>query len=395
MPSTRPSTRSPPQLAKNGQPFATALAAQRTPARTTADQSRLHDRGRQARLRRTDRHPRQHKTRDDVIRREFDFVEGDAYNRALIDRGERRLKQLGYFKTVRIRKQARLGARPCRRRRCRRGGQDRRSSRSWAAIPALTRLGHGLGRRPQFSRDRRHREGVSDHRPICQGLRSFRYRSLRARAAAFARRRSVRQGDVCQQLSVVRLDRLRRQDFTAGTPLTDQLGVTWSYSIYNQGLSLDPSVGIASLPIRQAAAAGPMWVSSVGTGVTYATLDNPRNPTNGVRVQSNNEFAGLGGAAKFARHHRGCPLLSSRSLATWSAWCARKAVTRRRGAASNCRCSTASSAAHSSSAALRPMAFGPATLRRAPRQDNVGGNIYWTTTAELQAPMPLVTADAA
>ena len=42
------------------------------------------------------------KTRDDVIRREFDFVEGDAYNRALIERGERRLKQLGYFKTVRI-----------------------------------------------------------------------------------------------------------------------------------------------------------------------------------------------------------------------------------------------------------------------------------------------------
>jgi len=40
------------------------------------------------------------KTRDDVIRREFDVVEGDAYNRALIDRGERRLKQLGYFKSV-------------------------------------------------------------------------------------------------------------------------------------------------------------------------------------------------------------------------------------------------------------------------------------------------------
>ena len=43
------------------------------------------------------------KTRDDVIRRQFDVVEGDAYNRALIDRAERRLKQLlGYFKTVRI-----------------------------------------------------------------------------------------------------------------------------------------------------------------------------------------------------------------------------------------------------------------------------------------------------
>ena len=32
------------------------------------------------------------KTRDEVIRREFDFGEGDAYNRALVDRAERHLK---------------------------------------------------------------------------------------------------------------------------------------------------------------------------------------------------------------------------------------------------------------------------------------------------------------
>ena len=34
------------------------------------------------------------RTRDFVIRREFDVSEGDAYNRALIDRAERRLKDL-------------------------------------------------------------------------------------------------------------------------------------------------------------------------------------------------------------------------------------------------------------------------------------------------------------
>ena len=42
------------------------------------------------------------RTRDYVIRREFDLVEGDAYNRALVSRAERRLKNLTYFKTVRI-----------------------------------------------------------------------------------------------------------------------------------------------------------------------------------------------------------------------------------------------------------------------------------------------------
>jgi outer membrane protein insertion porin family len=42
------------------------------------------------------------RTRDYVIRREFDAGEGDAYNKALVDRAERRLKALTYFKTVKI-----------------------------------------------------------------------------------------------------------------------------------------------------------------------------------------------------------------------------------------------------------------------------------------------------
>lgn len=42
------------------------------------------------------------RTRDYVIRRELDLGEGDAYNRVLVERGERRLNNLGYFKKVRI-----------------------------------------------------------------------------------------------------------------------------------------------------------------------------------------------------------------------------------------------------------------------------------------------------
>ena len=42
------------------------------------------------------------RTRDNVIRREFDIAEGDAYNRVLVDRAERRISNLGYFKTVKI-----------------------------------------------------------------------------------------------------------------------------------------------------------------------------------------------------------------------------------------------------------------------------------------------------
>jgi outer membrane protein insertion porin family len=89
-------------LAKGGSPFAAALPrSERVPDQhlinlvyTIVDDKRVY-------VERIDIHGNI-KTRDDVIRREFDFVEGDAYNRALIERGERRLKQLGYFKTVRI-----------------------------------------------------------------------------------------------------------------------------------------------------------------------------------------------------------------------------------------------------------------------------------------------------
>ena len=38
-----------------------------------------------------------------------------------------------------------------------------------------------------------------------------------------------------------------------------------------------------------------------------------------------------------------------------------------------------------------PNGFGPRDITPGTTQDNVGGNVYWTTTAELQAPMPLVT----
>ena len=42
------------------------------------------------------------RTRDYAIRREFDLAEGDAYNRALVNRAERRLKNFSYFKSVKI-----------------------------------------------------------------------------------------------------------------------------------------------------------------------------------------------------------------------------------------------------------------------------------------------------
>lgn len=42
------------------------------------------------------------RTRDYIIRREFDFSEGDAFNQSMVARAKRRLEALGYFSTVNI-----------------------------------------------------------------------------------------------------------------------------------------------------------------------------------------------------------------------------------------------------------------------------------------------------
>ena len=57
-----------------------------------------------------------------------------------------------------------------------------------------------------------------------------------------------------------------------GTPITEQIGVQWRYSIYNQNITLSPNASglTPSLVVRQAAAAGPTWVSAPGSTTTTA-----------------------------------------------------------------------------------------------------------------------------
>jgi outer membrane protein insertion porin family len=332
------------------------------------------------------------KTRDDVIRREFDFVEGDAYNRALMDRGERRLKQLGYFKTVKI------AAQP--------GSAPDRVVIDVAVEEDKTGTFSVMGGYSSA-------DGVSG--TITVGDTNFFGTGDIANASAtigqYTRGFDLSLTDpyALGQHLALGGELFGKETFAspyqsynstfygakiiATAPLNDQLSVSWSYSIYNQALSLDPSVGTASLPIAQAAAAGPMWVSSVGTGMTYSTLDNPKNPTNGVRVQTNNEFAGLGGAAKFARttedaryYHEifgdvvGMVRAQGGYVTPWGG----QQLPLLNGFFGGPQLVRG----------FAPNGFGPRDLTPGTTQDNVGGNVYWTTTAELQTPMPLVSADA-
>lgn len=379
-------------LAKNGEPFTTVVARdERLPDRrlinlvyTVADGKRLY-------VERIDIHGNA-RTQDEVIRREFDFGEGDAYNRALADRAERRLKGLGYFKSVKI--ESKPGSAPDRVVLDVAVEEDKTGSFS-----IMGGYSSADGPEATISISEKNFLGTGDivKASLTYGEYSKGFDLGFTDPYALGPRLSLGVdlfGKETYASSYQSYDStFYGAKISVGTPLNDQLSMQWNYSIYNQGLSLDPAAGTASLPIQQAAQAGPIWVSSVGTGVTYSTLDNAKNPTDGFHAQFNEEFAGLGGAAKFARttddvryYHEivgdvvGMVRVQGGYVTPWGGQ-QLPLLDGFFGGPQLVR-------------GFAPNGFGPRDITPGTTQDNIGGNVYWTTTAELQAPMPLVSADA-
>jgi outer membrane protein insertion porin family len=127
--------------------------------------------------------------------------------------------------------------------------------------------------------------------------------------------------------------------------------------------------------------------------VTYSTVDNNRNPTSGFRATFNEEFAGVGGDAKFikstddVRYYQpiadgvtGMVRAQSGYVTPWggqplplmNGFFGGPALVR--GFATN--------------------GFGPRDLTPGTTMDNVGGNIYWATSAELMSAIPFIPPDA-
>src|SRR5580693_4592493 len=86
------------EVARRGYPFATVRPrVDRNPQTRTITVAFVVEEGTRAYIEHINI-----RTRAYVIRREFDIAEGDPYNRALVDRAERRLKNLNFFKSVKI-----------------------------------------------------------------------------------------------------------------------------------------------------------------------------------------------------------------------------------------------------------------------------------------------------
>jgi outer membrane protein insertion porin family len=289
------------------------------------------------------------RTRDYVIRREFDLSEGDAYNRALVDRAERRLKNLDFFKSVKI------------------VSEPGSSSDRVILIVDLEEKSTG-----DFSVSGGYSTTDGALAEVSISERNFLGRGLYAKASVtygqYARGYSLSfvEPYLLDYRVALGLDFYQRQQLSnsyisygtktlgfsprLGFTLREDLSLQLRYSVYQQEISLpfylancnniiggngllafNPtpafatlnnypngstqngatdssgaglwcySDGEASLPVRKELQSGKTLTSALGYTLNYNTLDNNRNPTDGLLVDFRQDFAGVGGDVSYLK----------------------------------------------------------------------------------------------
>ncbi len=347
------------------------------------------------------------KTKDYVVRREFNIAEGDAYNRALVLRAERQLKKLGFFKTVKITDKP--GSAPDRV--ILDVALEEQDTGDFNILGGYSTTDGIIG---EVTIGERNLYGTGN--AVRASVTLGQYSNgidLSATQADFAGSGLAVGADLFAKQDIANAnrsygDQIYGTTFKVGSALTEDLGMQWRYSIYNQRTTLTPALmdcspsnpppgcyanGEASVPIKQAALAGPAWVSSVGTTINYSTLDNPRNPTTGVASSLSQDLAGLGGDVKYLRttedfraYHEiagdavGMVRAQGGYITPWGGQQVRLADSFFGGP--------------QLVRGFAPNGFGPRDLTPGTTMDNIGGRQYWATSAELDAPVPLVPASS-
>ena len=282
------------------------------------------------------------RTRDYVIRREFDVAEGDAYNRALVDRAERRLKNLDFFKTVKISTEPGSSTD----RVILNVDLEEKSTGDFSvsggyssadgllgevSISEKNLLGRGLFARAALQYGQRARgytltfvePYLFDYR-VAFGLDIYQREQL---ASSFQSYNTKTVGVTPRLGFTLREDlalqvrySFYRQEVTLPAQLRDcnNLGptalnggmaffptpafLTATGTPANQAFALSCfSNGEASLPIRQELARGSTNTSLAGYTLIYNTLDSNKDPTTGILVDFKQDFAGIGGDVRFIR----------------------------------------------------------------------------------------------
>ena len=377
------------------------------------------------------------RTRDYVIRREFDLGEGDAYNRALIDRAERRLKNIDYFKTVKVTTEN--GSSPDRviinvdleeksTGEFSVSGGYSTSDGFLAEVSVSERnlLGTGLYAKAGVTYGQRSRGyTLSVVEPyllgyrVAGGIDIAQREQLPSSYISYGTKTfgiSPRVGFALREdLSMQVRYSISRQEISIASQLnncmnnigdpnrpfnpTPQFATDNPVFTANQGYDFAATGnlgcyadGEASLAVRKELAQGAIWTSSLGYSLIYNTLDNVKDPTNGLMTEFRQDVAGLGGDVKYlrstidARYYY--PLVSD------IVGMIRGQAGHIMGLGGGLRMLDQFQMGPNLVRGFAPAGIGPRDLTPNTSQDALGGTMYWGATAELQMPFWFLPKEA-
>ena len=346
------------------------------------------------------------RTRDYVIRREFDISEGDAYNRALVDRAERRLKNLDYFKTVKI--------------------VPEPGSSSDRVVLNVDLEEKSTG---DFSVSGGYSTADGFLGEVSISERNLLGRGLYAKAA-------VQYGQRTQgyQLSFVEpyllgyrvalgLDFYQRKQLASnyvsydsksigfsprlGFQLREDLNLQLRYSISRQEITLpfylqncnnnpaNPNLplfptpacfsdGEASVAVKEGLANGPVTTSALGYTLAYNTLDNNKDPTTGILATLNQDYAGVGGDVSYLKTVGDVKLYSPIVSDVVGVLRLQGGVLTDTG--KGIRMLDHFQMGPNLVRGFAPVGIGPRDITTGTYMDALGGTKYWGASAELQMP---------
>ncbi|RWK43246.1 outer membrane protein assembly factor BamA [Mesorhizobium sp.] len=250
------------------------------------------------------------RTRDYVIRREFDVSEGDAFNQVLIQRAKRRLEALNFFEKVEV--------------------STVPGSEPDQVVLVVDVVEKSTG---EFSIGAGYSSGGDTEGPTIEGSiseRNFLGRGQFIKLSAGGGKRSRDYSfsftepyflgrRIAAGFDVFNRTR-ERSDYKSetlgatvrfGLPITDNISTQLAYNISREKYELDEDCGddnndgILDCNISTAILDGieqsPWLKSSVSLGLGYNTIDDMKNPHEGIFANVATEFAGLGGDAKFVK----------------------------------------------------------------------------------------------
>lgn len=250
------------------------------------------------------------RTRDYVIRREFDVSEGDAFNQVLIQRAKKRLERLDYFQSVDI--STVPGSAP-----------DQvvlvvtvveKSTGEFSVGAGYSTGGDTPGPSVEGSITERNFLGRGQYIKLSAGGgKNSRDYAISFTEPYFLGRRIAAGFDIYK--STRNYDHYDT-DVTGATvrfglPITDSISTQLAYNIsqekysYPDNCLTNGQLDIGKCNVSDAIQAGieesPWLKSSVSLGLVYNTIDDMKNPHQGLYITGTTEFAGLGGDAKWVK----------------------------------------------------------------------------------------------